>query len=190
MNQGMMQQAGPGGMPPQQMPPGLQPHPGPPMNPQGGPPQQGPPQQQQRQEERLISKARELVGPLKSKWSTTLKVAASNLNTNSDTIGANDTSAEANREKFETHLEDFYQICDQIELNLKSAVDCLNQTNAGQRYMPIPPHPSRMDSMGNDFLPYGQYLATSKQQVNFANDVKNLLNQAAEDVVRKRYSTS
>ena len=45
--------------------------------------------------------------------------------------------------KFESNLEDFYAICDQIELNLKSAIDCIQQTGSSNRYMPITPHPSR-----------------------------------------------
>jgi hypothetical protein len=80
-----------------------------------------------------------------------------------------------------------YNFLFQIELYLKSAIDCLNQTNASQRYMPIPPHP-RMDNMGGEFLSYCEYLSTSKQQVNFASDVKALLNQAADDVVNRRYA--
>ena len=86
--------------------------------------------------------------------------------------------------RFESNLEDFYAICDQIELHLKSAVDCINQTTSSNRYMPVPPHPSRLDTTGGqqtDFLPYNAYVATSKQQVKFANEIKQLLVQAAAD---------
>ncbi len=69
----------------------------------------------------------------------------------------------------------------------------MNQTNSSNRYMPIQPHPSRvqMDPNPNptqtDFLSYPQYIATSKKQVAFANEVKQLLNKAAKDVLEQKY---
>eukprot|EP00095_Tigriopus_kingsejongensis_P007590 snap_masked-scaffold417_size177606-processed-gene-0.14 protein:Tk07590 transcript:snap_masked-scaffold417_size177606-processed-gene-0.14-mRNA-1 annotation:"glia maturation factor gamma" len=89
--------------------------------------------------------------------------------------------------KFEAHLEEFYGVCDQIELNLKSAIDCINQTESSNSYMRIPPVPNRLDTTGNqgEFLSYPQYIATSKQQINFSNEVRSLLHQAAEDVVKQ-----
>ena len=59
------------------------------------------------------------------------------------------------------------------------------------RYMPIPPHPSRMDtpSSGNvEFLSYPQYIATAKQQTQFATEVRQILTQAAKDVVEHTYT--
>ena len=59
--------------------------------------------------------------------------------------------------------------------------------------MPIQPLPSRLETAapGNPgeppFLSYPQYIATSKQQIGFANDVKQLLNQAAQDVLEQKY---
>ncbi|TRY61615.1 hypothetical protein TCAL_05717 [Tigriopus californicus] len=91
--------------------------------------------------------------------------------------------------KFETQLEEFYGICDQIELNLKSAIDCINQTESSNSYMRIPPVPNRLDTTGNqtEFLSYPQYIAISKQQINFSNEVRHLLSQAAEDVVKQNH---
>ncbi len=72
--------------------------------------------------------------------------------------------------KFESNLEDLYAICDQIETSLRTTVDCLTQTSRSNGYMPIPPQPSKLDmspagQQHPDFLPYPQYIATSKQQV-------------------------
>jgi hypothetical protein len=57
--------------------------------------------------------------------------------------------------------------------------------------MTIPPFPSRLDlqSIGNvstnpDYLNYPQYIATSKQQIQFAQEMRQQLNQAAIDVVQ------
>lgn len=49
---------------------------------------------------------------------------------------------------------------------------------------------SRLDNgeQQTEFLSYPAYIATSKQQIAFARDVRNLLNQAASDVVNQRYN--
>jgi hypothetical protein len=65
----------------------------------------------------------------------------------------------------------------QIELNLKCALECHQQTAASNRYMPIPPIPSRMDTpaSGNvEFLNYPQYIATTKQQIQFSQEVRQV----------------
>lgn len=155
-------------------------------------PQQPPPQQQQqRQEERLISKAKELLPTLKDKWASTSKEAVLKLQSNNPNATSVYTEG-----KFESNLEDFLSVCDQIELNLKSAIDCLGQTSSSMRYMPIPPHPSKLEPTPNtnqpqpqqpEFLTYTQYLATCKQQVGHAEEVKRLLAQSAKDVVERNY---
>ncbi len=147
-------------------------------------------QQQQRpqaQEDKLVAKAKEEVTKLKEKWSETLRAAALKVQLESDCQAVTGGSAEA--AKFESHLEDFYAICDQIELNIRTAIDCLNQTASSTRYMPIPPNPRHLDASSNqqEFLSYPQYIATSKNQVQFANDVRQLLSQAARDVLDHNY---
>ena len=188
--QGMI--PGAGGMPPHQMPPNMQmqhqmQQQQPPQQPQAQQQQQQQQNPQQRQEDKLISKARELMDPLKRKWAVTLKSAVHKVNAN----GGLESLPSEQEQLFESNLEDFYVICDQVELNLKSAIDCLSQASSSNRYMPIPPHPSRMEAPGpqSEFLSYPQYVSTSKQQVNFANEIKNLLNQAASDVVEQKYNT-
>lgn len=86
--------------------------------------QQQPPQQQQRQQEdKLVSKARELMGPLKEKWNLTLREAANKI----QIAGNPESSRNVDHCKFESNLEDFNALCDQMELNIKSAIDCINQ---------------------------------------------------------------
>ena len=55
----------------------------------------------------------------------------------------------------------------QIEVNLRSAIDCQSQISSSQRYMPIVPQPrlTVIDHAPKDFLTYPEYIATSKQQV-------------------------
>ena len=57
--------------------------------------------------------------------------------------------------------------------------------------MPIPPIPSRMDvpASGNvEFLNYPQYIATAKQQIQFSQEVRQVLNNAAKDVTDRAWS--
>jgi predicted transposase YbfD/YdcC len=78
------------------------------------------------------------------------------------------------------------QLYFQIEQSLKCALECHYQTSASTRYMPIPPHLSRMDTpaSGNvEYLSYPMYIATAKKQTEFANEVRQVLTQAAKDVV-------
>ncbi len=78
---------------------------------------------------------------------------------------------------------------------MQTAIDCVAQTNRSNSYMPITPQPSKLDMTPGgaaqqqqpEFLPYPQYIATSKQQVAFANEIKQLLNQAAKDVVEREW---
>ncbi|XP_040572971.1 mediator of RNA polymerase II transcription subunit 29 isoform X1 [Lepeophtheirus salmonis] len=186
----------------QHMPPGAQMAQGSTMSPgtqlpqqsqmQQQPPQQvPPPQRSQPQEDKLVSNARKLVcGPLKDKWSQTLREAALRIYQNGvHDVGLPGTSSNLPPQgKFENNLEDFHAICDQIELNLKCAIQCMNQSSASNRYMPIPPNLSRTE-LGNDYLTYPQYINTSKQQIIFAEDVRQMLNQAATDVVERNVPT-
>jgi arginine utilization protein RocB len=72
--------------------------------------------------------------------------------------------------KFETSLEDFHSVLDQMELNLRCALETTNQCQSSQRYMPTT-------------LTYPQYIATAKQQVGFTSDIRQMLKQAAQDIV-------
>jgi mediator of RNA polymerase II transcription subunit 29 len=160
---------------------------GQPTNPQG---QQQPNRSQQ--EHRFTSKVRELVsGPLKEKWAATCREGAAKLYVNGildSNVGAPPQRFDENT--FESNLEDFYAICDQIEANLKCALEVHNISTSSTRYMSIQPCPSKLDLQANantsvnpEYLNYPQYIATSKQQIQFAQEMKQQLNQAAVDVV-------
>jgi len=156
--------------------------------------------QQQRQEDRYVSKVRELVaGPLKEKWQETLKEAGNKIYLNGLLDTATGTPHPVDGTAFESSLEDFFATCDQIEANLKTAIEVHNISSASHRYMTIQPVPSKLDlnvvappagsnpvaAANPDFLSYPQYIQTSKHQVQFANDMKQQLNQAAHDVVNQ-----
>ena len=82
------------------------------------------------------------MNPLKDKWALTLREAANKIASNGGLDSGSQTK-ESQSGRFESSLEDFYSICDQIELNLKSAIDCINQTDSSNNYMKIAPVPNR-----------------------------------------------
>ncbi|BES88283.1 Mediator of RNA polymerase II transcription subunit 24 [Nesidiocoris tenuis] len=95
---------------------------GPPMGPQMGPgqPVVGPlPQAQEKQDN--ISKVKSLIGPLSNSLSATLKTAAHNLHQNSLVDIGTSKNVDIPPPRFDRSLEEFYSICDQIELHLVSS---------------------------------------------------------------------
>merc|ERR1719282_2074601 len=81
-------------------------------------------QPRQSQEDKLVSKARELInGPLKEKWNNTVKEASQRLYANGVLDNGGQLPAGSSQQaqagaKFESNLEDFYATLDQIEVVL------------------------------------------------------------------------
>jgi len=87
--------------------------------------------------------------------------------------------------RFDKSIEEFYSICDQIELHLKTSIECLNQSASSQRYLNISVTPTRTETMPNQdlsSLTYPQYLATVRTQVAFAKEVHDMLLAAAQNI--------
>merc|ERR1719220_650825 len=73
--------------------------------------------------------------------------------------------------RFETSIEDFYATLDQIELNLKCAAETTGQSQTSGRFM-----------TGGDRLTYQQHISTAKQQVNFTNNVREMLRSSGQTI--------
>ncbi|KAJ8687430.1 hypothetical protein QAD02_023224 [Eretmocerus hayati] len=171
-----MQQPGPMGMNPMVQ-----------SNPvQMGPAQHGmhpnqPPMQQPQEKLDNISKVKSLVGPLRDSLSLALKSAAQTLYQNN----LIDTSKGADPQdyRFNKNIEEFFAICDQIELHLKTSIECINQHSMSTRYMPVNVNPLRIDNIPSpDALNYPQYLMTARSQVQYTRDVHNALSNAARSI--------
>ncbi|EFN88713.1 Mediator of RNA polymerase II transcription subunit 29 [Harpegnathos saltator] len=75
-------------------------------------------------------------------------------------------------------MEEFYSICDQIELHLKTSVECLSQNTSSVRYLPLPVIPTRTDSVSapeGPTLTYPQFLMTVRAQVAYAREIHDAL---------------
>lgn len=86
--------------------------------------------------------------------------------------------------RFDKHLEEFYSICDQIELHLKTSILCLQQNSASQRYLPSSVMTTRIEPIpsNENALSYPQYLSTVRQQIAYAKDIHDTLVCAAQNI--------
>lgn len=117
----------------------------------------------------------------------TLKTAANllqynNLIDNGPIKGIDNSNQSSPR--FDKYLEEFYSICDQIELHLKTSILCLQQNSASQRYLPTQVMPHRIEPIATNenALSYPQYLSTIRQQIAYAKDIHDTLICAAQNI--------
>ncbi|RZF48158.1 hypothetical protein LSTR_LSTR009847 [Laodelphax striatellus] len=166
------------------MQPIMQQQPGTPQGQQNMPGQ--PQMQQQPAQEKLdnISKVKSLVGQLRETLILTLKTAANTLVQN-NLVDVGNMKQCMVAPRFDKVLEEFYSICDQMELHLKTAAECLNQGSSSQRYLPLMVNQTRLEPLpgqdGNQ-LTYPQYLATVRAQVMYAKEIHDMLLAAAQNI--------
>ncbi|XP_031629100.1 mediator of RNA polymerase II transcription subunit 29 [Contarinia nasturtii] len=134
-----------------------------------------------------IAKVKSLTGPLRDSLAMTLKTAANllhhnNLIDNGPIKGIDNSNQTPPR--FDKHLEEFYSICDQIELHLKTSILCLQQNSASQRYLPSQVMFTRMDTTptNDNAVSYPQYLSTVRQHIAYAKDIHDTLICAAQNL--------
>ncbi|EAT37825.1 AAEL010217-PB [Aedes aegypti] len=142
-------------------------------------------QQQSQQTEKVdnISKVKGLVGPLRDSLSTTVKTAAQLLQQNNlNDAGTKGGDMSTTTPRFDKHLEEFYSICDQIELNLETAKLCMQQGASSQQYLPIPVAPTQPNPAETNALSYSQYLDVVKIQTSYAKDIHHILICAAQNI--------
>lgn len=85
--------------------------------------------------------------------------------------------------KFDKQLEEFYSICDQIELNLQAAIACATQLSSSQRHIPAQVTMVRQEPhMSQDFITYPSYVGIAKNQVAYVKDIVDALNDTAQNL--------
>ncbi|ENN72232.1 hypothetical protein YQE_11095, partial [Dendroctonus ponderosae] len=95
-----------------------------------------------------ISKIKSLVGPLRETLALTIKTAAQTLNQNNQIDSGSQKTPDIQIPRFDKNLEEFYSICDQIELHLKTSIKCLSQAESSNRYLNLPVMPNRSETIG------------------------------------------
>ncbi|XP_783567.1 mediator of RNA polymerase II transcription subunit 29 [Strongylocentrotus purpuratus] len=131
--------------------------------------------QQQHQEHDAIAKVKMTVVLLKEALRNLMKISAQAF-AHSATIDNTTKTSDEIAARFDKSLEEFYSLCDQLELSLRLAYDCTTQFMDGARYTPVPlVHSHKPDMMPTEALTYGQYISTVKAQIQCASDVHTAL---------------
>uniref|UniRef100_W8B7V7 Mediator of RNA polymerase II transcription subunit 29 n=1 Tax=Ceratitis capitata TaxID=7213 RepID=W8B7V7_CERCA len=144
-------------------------------------------QQQQQQAEKMdnILKVKSLLSPLRESLFLTLRTGAFALQEHNlaDNL-KRDSVSHAGR--FEKHLEDFYAYCDQIELHLKTAIQCMQQLSSAQHYLPSAVTPARIEPYMQENpggpMTYSTYLNIVRVHVQSAKDIHDTLISAAQNI--------
>ncbi|XP_059689166.1 mediator of RNA polymerase II transcription subunit 29 [Gavia stellata] len=132
-----------------------------------------------------VQRFRLLIPQLKESLQTLMKVAAQNLVQNSN-IDNGQKSADGALQRFDKSLEEFYALCDQLELCLRLAHECLSQSFDSAKHAPalVPAAPKGEGGAG-ETLPYTQYLPLIKAQIAGAKDIHNALLEGANKITGK-----
>lgn len=95
-------------------------------------------------------------------------------------------SADGALQRFDKSLEEFYALCDQLELCLRLAHECLSQSFDSAKHAPalVPAAPKGEGGAG-ETLPYTQYLPLIKAQIAGAKDIHNALLEGANKITGK-----
>uniref|UniRef100_A0A8C7ECA4 Mediator of RNA polymerase II transcription subunit 29 n=1 Tax=Nothoprocta perdicaria TaxID=30464 RepID=A0A8C7ECA4_NOTPE len=126
-----------------------------------------------------------IVTPSVSPPQTLMKVAAQNLVQNSN-IDNGQKSADGALQRFDKSLEEFYALCDQLELCLRLAHECLSQSFDSTKHSPtLVPTATKPEAGAGESLPYTQYLPLIKAQIAGAKDIHNALLEGANKITGK-----
>ncbi|XP_074662156.1 mediator of RNA polymerase II transcription subunit 29-like [Tubulanus polymorphus] len=150
-----------------------------------GPPQQHLQAQQQQQQVAEVDpviKVRLLIPRLKESLSNLMKIAAQNFHHNAQVD--NCSKSEAPLQRFDKSLEEFYSMCDQIEINLRLAVECNNLNTDSMKNTPVPVHSGKQDlpPPGQEMQSYPQFIGTIKQQISCAKEIHDSLLDCAKKI--------
>ncbi|XP_058793403.1 mediator of RNA polymerase II transcription subunit 29 [Phymastichus coffea] len=127
-----------------------------------------------------ISKVKGLVSQLRDSLSVALKTAGHTLLTNS--LIDTSKSTEPPDQRFNKSIEEFYSICDQMELHLRTSIECIGQNVSSTRYMPIGVT-TRTENVGvQDALTYPQYLLIVRSQVQYVKLISDMLTSVANKI--------
>ncbi|KAL7848557.1 hypothetical protein SRHO_G00201800 [Serrasalmus rhombeus] len=145
----------------------------------------GPQQQQQQQDFDPVHRFKMLIPQLKESLQSVMSVASQNFahNTSIDNgVKSNDGTVQ----RFDKSLEEFYALCDQLELCLRLAHECLSQSIDSAKHSPnLVPTATKPDTVQTESLSYSQYLSMIKSQISCAKDIHNALLECSKKIAGK-----
>ncbi|XP_033882855.2 mediator of RNA polymerase II transcription subunit 29-like [Acipenser ruthenus] len=126
-----------------------------------------------------------LIPQLKESLQNVMNIASQNLAHNT-TIDNGIKSSDASVQRFDKSLEEFYALCDQLELCLRLAYECLSQSIDSAKHSPnLVPTATKPDTVQTESLSYSQYLSMIKSQITCAKDIHNALLECSKKIAGK-----
>uniref|UniRef100_UPI00398EA12B mediator of RNA polymerase II transcription subunit 29 n=1 Tax=Pristiophorus japonicus TaxID=55135 RepID=UPI00398EA12B len=142
-------------------------------------------QQQAQQQDDPVAKFKLLIPQLKDSLQLLMRIAAQNLSQNT-TIDNGQKSNDTALQRFDKSLEEFYALCDQVELCLRLAFECLSQSIDSAKHSPnLVPTATKPDTVQTESLSYTQYLSMIKSQISCAKDIHNALLECSKRIASK-----
>ncbi|XP_066518563.1 mediator of RNA polymerase II transcription subunit 29 isoform X3 [Hoplias malabaricus] len=142
-------------------------------------------QQQQQQDFDPVHRFKMLIPQLKESLQNVMSIASQNFvhNTSIDNgVKSNDGTVQ----RFDKSLEEFYALCDQLELCLRLAHECLSQSIDSAKHSPnLVPTATKPDTVQTESLSYSQYLSMIKSQISCAKDIHNALLECSKKITGK-----
>ncbi|XP_014069079.1 mediator of RNA polymerase II transcription subunit 29 [Salmo salar] len=126
-----------------------------------------------------------LIPQLKESLQNVMKIASLNMGHNTS-IDNGIKSSDASVQRFDKSLEEFYALCDQLELCLRLAYECLSQSIDSAKHSPnLVPTATKPDTVQTESLSYSQYLSMIKSQISCAKDIHNALLECSKKIAGK-----
>ncbi|XP_072346363.1 mediator of RNA polymerase II transcription subunit 29 [Scyliorhinus torazame] len=142
-------------------------------------------QQQAQQQDDPVAKFKLLIPQLKDSLQNLMRIAALNLSQNT-TIDNGQKSNDTALQRFDKSLEEFYALCDQVELCLRLAFECLSQSIDSSKHSPnLVPTATKPDTVQTESQSYTQYLSMIKSQISCAKDIHNALLECSKRIASK-----
>ncbi|XP_060641039.2 mediator of RNA polymerase II transcription subunit 29 [Anolis sagrei] len=132
-----------------------------------------------------VQRFRLLLPQLKESLQNLMKVASQNFVQNTN-IDSGQKSNDGPVQRVDKSLEEFYALCDQLELCLRLAYECLSQSFDSAKHSPtLVPTATKPDAVQTESLPYTQYLGMIKSQISCAKDIHNALLECSNKITGK-----
>ncbi|KAL8219954.1 UNVERIFIED_CONTAM: Mediator of RNA polymerase II transcription subunit 29 [Gekko kuhli] len=132
-----------------------------------------------------VQRFRLLLPQLKESLQNLMKAAAQNFVQNTN-IDSGQKSTDGPVQRVDKTLEEFYALCDQLELCLRLAYECLSQSFDSAKHSPtLVPTATKPDAVQTESLPYTQYLSMIKSQIACAKDIHNALLECSNKITGK-----
>lgn len=111
-----------------------------------------------------------------------MKIAGQSLHENAMTDDGVKTVETQQQQRFEKNLEEFYSVCDHIEINLRLALENVQQNADSAKYTPFVVNVpgENIQAPEGQTVQYSTYLSTVKNQISCAKEIHDLLMESAK----------